>query len=195
MNWSFVQSQSQPARSRRSPSNLSNRDHSPRDTAEHESSLSNIAFRPLEETHLLPTSEAGYNLHRAEQVDFIIRSYVPDEELELPGIISNEPRPRICGSWVEVLPSLSENTDSNIILAASKALSTSIMSRGFPGRVSGVDSTRNYLNALKLMRKELSTANISSDRELLASIMCLSLAEVRPASNYLLLGGALLMKS
>ncbi|GAT31327.1 C6 finger domain protein [Aspergillus luchuensis] len=52
------------------------------------------------------------------------------------------------------------------------------MSRGFPGRVSGVDSTRNYLNALKLMRKELSTANISSDRELLASIMCLSLAEM-----------------
>ncbi|PYH64411.1 uncharacterized protein BO88DRAFT_429748 [Aspergillus vadensis CBS 113365] len=71
-----------------------------------------------------------------------------------------------------------ENTDSNIILAASKALSTSIMSRGSPERVSGVDSTHSYLKALKLMRKELKAANMSSDRELLASIMCLSLAEV-----------------
>ncbi|OJZ82673.1 hypothetical protein ASPFODRAFT_74087, partial [Aspergillus luchuensis CBS 106.47] len=66
VNWSFVQSQSRPARSRRSPSNISNQDHSPRDTAEHETSLSSIAFRPFEETHLLPTSGAGYNLHRAE---------------------------------------------------------------------------------------------------------------------------------
>ncbi|GKZ29886.1 hypothetical protein AbraIFM66950_006847 [Aspergillus brasiliensis] len=52
------------------------------------------------------------------------------------------------------------------------------MSQRHPERVSGVDSTRSYLAALQLMQKELSTANASSDKELLASIMCLSLAEV-----------------
>ncbi|GKZ26046.1 hypothetical protein AbraIFM66951_005084 [Aspergillus brasiliensis] len=52
------------------------------------------------------------------------------------------------------------------------------MSQRHPEKDSGVDSTRSYLAALQLMQKELSTANASSDKELLASIMCLSLAEV-----------------
>ncbi|GKZ58795.1 hypothetical protein AnigIFM49718_004633 [Aspergillus niger] len=73
---------------------------------------------------------------------------------------------------------MSENPDSDIILAAANALSTSIMSRRLSERASSINSTRSYLTALQMMREELGTAKKSSDRELLASIMCLSLAEV-----------------
>ena len=76
---------------------------------------------------------------------------------------------------------MSENPDSDIILAAANALSTSIMSRRLSERASSINSTRSYLTALQMMREELGTAKKSSDRELLASIMCLSLAEVSSA--------------
>ena len=122
---------------------------------------------------------AVHGTHR-EQVDLIIRSFVPDEELHIRCNLSNEPRPRICGSWVEVLPDLLDSTGNEVVLAALHALASSIVSQR-PGRgITSADGPHSYLTAIRIMRKELSNVDYSLDRELLASIMCLSLVEVSP---------------
>ncbi|RJE25255.1 hypothetical protein PHISCL_02405 [Aspergillus sclerotialis] len=87
-------------------------------------------------------------------------------------------RPRICGSWVNVLHELIDDTGNGVVLAALNALAASIASQRPADAVPGVDGGLTYLKAIQTMRKELSTASISLDRELLASIMCLSLAEL-----------------
>lgn len=114
----------------------------------------------------------------ANLIDLITRNYVPDEELHLCSNISDELAPRICGSWVEVLPHLNDWTGNDVVSTALTALGTAIMPERLSGDVHNIDSTRTYLTAIQAMQKGLSSANIYSDRELLVSIMCLSLAEV-----------------
>ncbi|GAD94320.1 conserved hypothetical protein [Paecilomyces variotii No. 5] len=188
IEWSFVdQSRSEPMGGRRSRSRVENRkqhaEEFPRDaplTGTSHPELSNELYPPR------PTSTDDISF--AKLVNLIIRSYMPEEELRLSSDISHdishELAPRLCGSWVEVLLDFDDSTRSDVVSTASAALGTLIMSQSLPKDVPSIDSTRSYLTAIQMMQRALSSANIYSDRELLVSIMCLSLAELMFSGSY-----------
>ncbi|KAL4912737.1 hypothetical protein BDW62DRAFT_214754 [Aspergillus aurantiobrunneus] len=179
-NWSFVHSRSETAQGRRTPSKIQHR--SSHEISKDAPSSTNSASAISNEVHPHQSIRA-HNTNRAEQVDLVIRSYVPEEELQPCSVLLNETRPRICGSWVEVLPDLIDSTGSDVVLASLDALATSIVSQRPAGGEPRVDGTLSYLTAIQIMRKELGTATNSLDRELLASIMCLGLTEVMFAGS------------
>ncbi|KAL4982528.1 hypothetical protein BDW68DRAFT_195226 [Aspergillus falconensis] len=177
VNWSFVHTRLEPAQGRRSSSIVHNQARAPPDIPQNapylENSLSDIS------NEVYPHQSRGvHDTHYAKQVDLIVRSYVPDGELHTHSILSYEPRPRICGSWVDVLPDLIDGTGNGVVLAALDALAASIASQRPADAVPGANGGLSYLKAIQTIRKELSAANNFLDRELLASIMCLSLAEL-----------------
>lgn len=105
---------------------------------------------------------------------------MPEEELHTLCNPSDEPRSRICGSWVGVLPDLSIRPRNNDILStALDAMATSIASQLQPDKAPSIESTQSYLTAIQTMRKQFNLVDRSCDAELLASIMCLGLAAVR----------------
>lgn len=122
-------------------------------------------------------------LYRPSQDVFIalvVRNYVPhevatDQNSELASIN----QPRICGSWVEVLPNIrSDRGTPNLVLtAAVEALGTSIMAQKLHPNRDNIESFQSYQLALRSLRKSVAV-NGRFGTELLASIMCLSLVEV-----------------
>lgn len=123
-------------------------------------------------------------LHRTSQDDsiaLVVRNYVPQDTITAT---SNErictKQPRICGAWVEVLPSLRNGggTPNLVLSAAIEALATSITTQKLHPNSNNVESFRSYETALRSLRKSV-VVDGRSDAELLASIMCLSLVEVR----------------
>lgn len=175
-----MHSRSKPARGKRSPSKVQIQDRDFPEISQNaqclESSSSTIPNEGYSQHSI-----GVHDTYRADQVDLIIRSYVPDEELHPSRNLFSEPRPRICGSWVEALPDLIASTGDDVVLAATNALAASILSRRPVDGTAGDDGATSYLKAIQIMRKQLGMANNHLDRELLASIMCLSLAEVGPA--------------
>ncbi|KAF9888459.1 hypothetical protein FE257_008566 [Aspergillus nanangensis] len=112
-------------------------------------------------------------------VDLIIQSYIPQEELPSLKNPSDDLRSRICGSWVGVLPDLNRHPGSDpVLLTAVDALATSIMSLQPPQELAYIESAQSYLTAIQTLRKDLHVAHRSCDSEVLAAIMCLSLAEL-----------------
>lgn len=149
-------------------------------------SLSGTSQPELSNELCLHRPTATHNLNFASLVDLITQSYMPDENIRPFSDISHELAPRICGSWVEVLLDLDDLSRSDVVSTASAALGTLIMSQILHRDIPNIDSTRSYLTAIQTMQKALCSANIYSDRELLVSIMCLSLAEVSAAIRSIL---------
>lgn len=88
-------------------------------------------------------------------------------------------QPRICGAWVEVLPSLRSggSTSDLVLTTAVEALATSILAQKLNPNMDNVESFQSYELALRSLRKSV-VVDRRFDTELLASIMCLSLVEV-----------------
>ncbi|KAJ5813161.1 hypothetical protein N7447_010184 [Penicillium robsamsonii] len=178
VEWSFVeQSRPESFQDRGSQSKVQDRNLHARELSRYAPPLRDQQPGPSNEFYLhRPT--ATHDLKFANLIGLIIRSYVPDEEIRPSRNISHELAPRICGSWVEVLPELNELTCSDVVSTALTALGTSIMSQNLPEDALSIDSARSYLAAIQTMQKALGAAENHSDRELLVSIMCLSLAEI-----------------
>ncbi|KAG7428974.1 putative AC transposase [Fusarium oxysporum f. sp. raphani] len=86
---------------------------------------------------------------------------------------------RICGAWMEVLPSLLGNTANNNLLApAIKALGVSIVARGHNGRAPIPDALQAQCVALHTLQGNICHTKDSSFNALAASMMCLFLSEI-----------------
>jgi hypothetical protein len=111
----------------------------------------------------------------------VVENYIPKDELPFLSYGSNNSScSRICGSWVEVLPRLA-NTSSqeSVFFLSLKALAFAIASHKYPPKVSNLDATTVYSAAICALRRQLAAESQPFNAELAASIMCLSLAEVR----------------
>lgn len=85
---------------------------------------------------------------------------------------------RICGEWVDVLPSLPcLASDTTVLSKSTRALATLIGSKRkslSPSR--DVESPQNYYDAIHTLRGQIASKGLSL--ELLPAIMCLTLVEV-----------------
>lgn len=105
----------------------------------------------------------------------VMQSFAPGSESITIVRDSDYHVPRVCGSWVEVLPNVPGST---ILPHAVKALASSIPSRPNVSCAS-VDCSQSYHIAVRTLRKSLSANGHRSCIELMSSIMCLAIVEVQ----------------
>lgn len=112
----------------------------------------------------------------------IIDNYVPESDFAL--LKSRvEPWPRICGSWVEVLPELVSNDPDAALASAIRAFAVTILSRG-PGRKLPVsDGLEAYNQALLSVNAALQSPYSDFPVAIAAAVMCLLLAELFHATS------------
>ena len=113
-------------------------------------------------------------------ITFIVRRYVPEPNHRLFRGIGDDPPPRVCGAWVEVLPDLVANSVNPALPAAISAFALALLSGGPDKSGSILSGHEAYSLALRSLRLELRTTpkNGSLPSELAAAIMCLLLAEL-----------------
>ncbi len=107
----------------------------------------------------------------------IIDNYVPEGEASVPGN-TVEPSPRICGSWVEVLPELVGNDTDTALASAVRAFAVSILSRGPQRSFPISDGLEAYNQALISVNKALRSPYSDFPVTIAAAVMCLLLAEL-----------------
>jgi len=112
----------------------------------------------------------------------IIDNYVPESDFAL--LKSRvEPWPRICGSWVEVLPELvTKNTDAALVSAV-KAFAVTILSRGPRRKLPVSDGLEAYNQALLSVNAALQSPYSDFPVAIAAAVMCLLLAELFHATD------------
>ncbi|KAK5992301.1 Kinesin light chain 1 [Cladobotryum mycophilum] len=93
--------------------------------------------------------------------------------------------PRICGAWIELLPSLSSSPLPEKALSASvKALGICILARGHKGRAPMSEALAAHCKALSSLHKSLLHVGSADSNVLVAAIMCLIISELLlPALN------------
>lgn len=113
----------------------------------------------------------------SDLISAIIDNYVP----ELDAAILNssvEPSPRICGSWVEVLPGLAKTDTDTALASAIRAFAVTILSRG-PKRIFPVsEGLEAYNQALISVNDALQSPYSDFPVAIAAAVMCLLLAEI-----------------
>ena len=88
--------------------------------------------------------------------------------------------PRICGAWIEVLPSFLGDAACEAFLSpAIKAFAMSILARGAGGLAPASDAFEAQGKALRQLRIALSSKNQSLFDMQATAMMCLFLSEVR----------------
>ena len=107
----------------------------------------------------------------------IASSYVPEPEA-IACANSVESSPRICGSWVEVLPELVGHDNNTALAAAVKAFAMAILSRGPKPSAPERTAREAYAQALSAVNKALKSSYDSFPVEIAAAVMCLLLAEL-----------------
>ncbi|CAG8909831.1 unnamed protein product [Penicillium egyptiacum] len=108
--------------------------------------------------------------------ELITKSYVPQNERVSQMCNSDYIEPRICGSWVEVLPSLPcLNTPSLVLPRAVTALATSLLSQ--PSK-SDITRSQTYDVAIHTLRQSFGLKRRSLSIEQIPAIMCLTLVEL-----------------
>ncbi|KAL2262299.1 hypothetical protein VTK26DRAFT_1803 [Humicola hyalothermophila] len=107
----------------------------------------------------------------------IASSYVPEPE-PIACANSVEPSPRICGSWVEVLPDLVDNDTNTALASAIKAFAVAILSRGPKPSTPEKAALEAYTEALASVNSALRSSYDSFPVEIAAAVMCLLLAEL-----------------
>ncbi|KAJ4290095.1 hypothetical protein N0V88_006601 [Collariella sp. IMI 366227] len=80
-------------------------------------------------------------------IQAIVDNYVPEADASIV-CSSVEPSPRICGSWVEVLPDLLGNDTNSVLAPGIRAFALTILSRGPKHRVSIASGLEAYQQAL-----------------------------------------------
>jgi hypothetical protein len=112
----------------------------------------------------------------------IIDNYVPQSDAT-PSNSTVEPAPRICGSWVEVLPELLGNDTNSALASGVRAFAVSILNAGPNPRFTVSDGLEAYNQALVSVNDALGSAYSSFPVEIAAAVMCLLLAEIFYATS------------
>jgi hypothetical protein len=112
-------------------------------------------------------------------VTTIIDNYVPELDAATLGS-AVEPSPRICGSWVEVLPELIGNDTDTALASAVRAFAVSILSRGPKRSFSVSQGLEAYNQALVSVNEALRSPYSDFPVAIAAAVMCLLLAELYP---------------
>lgn len=112
-------------------------------------------------------------------VSLCAQNFIPANELSLSSSELANSQSRICGAWIEVLPTLVNKREDYILHSAIRAFGTSILASGSDGRATVSEALEAQCEALHFLRGRISQANTSSFNELAAAIMCLFLSEVR----------------
>ncbi|KAH6854660.1 hypothetical protein B0I37DRAFT_362725 [Chaetomium sp. MPI-CAGE-AT-0009] len=112
----------------------------------------------------------------------IIDHYVPDADTSPPNN-SAEPFPRICGSWVEVLPDLVGNNTDKALDSAIRAFAASILSRGPKRSFTISEGLEAYNHALISVNRALRSSYNNFPVEIAAAVLCLLLAELFHATS------------
>ncbi|KAL5335996.1 hypothetical protein BJX70DRAFT_373863 [Aspergillus crustosus] len=111
-------------------------------------------------------------------IALIIRNYMPESEREYIFENSDTTRSRICGSWVETLPELlNETPNTSVLYSAANALAMAISSPSAQPTGS-VACTQAYSTAIKALQKGFMARDTLCPAQLTASVMCLGLVEV-----------------
>lgn len=117
-------------------------------------------------------------------ISFCAQNFVPVAELTRFSTDLSISEPRICGSWIELLPTLLSIRKTEWLLSlAIQALGTSIVARGHDGRAPIPDALKIQGAALRALREAVSHADSSSFNGLAAATMCLFLSEVVASMN------------
>lgn len=109
----------------------------------------------------------------------VVECYIPEDEMTSVTDFTDSKRPRICGSWLAVIPKILGKTDRDCVLrAAIRALATSILSQNPQMGGSSLDRAESYDAAIQAVRKGLTVSGYAFHAVFIAAIMCISLAEV-----------------
>lgn len=92
-------------------------------------------------------------------------------------------QPRICGAWIETLPSLVGRGQNDYLHSAIKALGVSILARGSGGLAPVSDAMEAQNLALHSLQRNIHHASTLYANEVAATIMCLFMSEVVPSST------------
>ncbi|KAJ6027700.1 hypothetical protein N7499_001158 [Penicillium canescens] len=112
--------------------------------------------------------------YRNDWIESIMNAFVPQEELPCTFQDSKD-IPRICGAWVGVLPNLAQNPQARygrVLSLAIEALSSCVTSKPYAA------SIQTYTAALEAVRTGITVQNNLVNAEVVAAIMCLTLAEL-----------------
>lgn len=121
-----------------------------------------------------------YSWPLCDIVSLCAQNFIPASELSHLSIFPTASLSRICGAWIEVLPSLLGNTaNNNLLTPAIKALGVSIVARGHNGLAPIPDALQAQCVALHTLQGNIRHTSDSSFNALAAAMMCLFLSEVR----------------
>ncbi|KAH6628048.1 hypothetical protein F5144DRAFT_577845 [Chaetomium tenue] len=112
----------------------------------------------------------------------IIDNYVPEADT-FPSENSVEPSPRICGSWVEILPDIIDSGMDKALASAIRAFAISILSRGRKRSFTISEGLEAYNHALISVNHALRSPYSDFPVAIAAAVMCLLLAEFFHATS------------
>ncbi|PLB52007.1 hypothetical protein P170DRAFT_352165 [Aspergillus steynii IBT 23096] len=142
--------------------------HSPDDVMEH-SQYAN------DSVSLLPSLRPDNN----DFMGLIIQNYIPGDQLMITDGITDDKGSRICGSWIEVLPVLENQSARDPVLpTAIKALAGSIGSQKQEANQSILSCSQPYQVAIRALRKSFARPDHTFRTDLIAAAMCLTLVEL-----------------
>ncbi|KAJ5624890.1 hypothetical protein N7510_001199 [Penicillium lagena] len=151
---------------------------------------------PGKKSHNTQISNAGHEVLQAplqlsslaqskkdDQIAILVKNYVPEDEIPYIKDCPDDKQSRICGAWVEALPTLSNQTNQDSVLpAAIESLATSLMHQNPQRNGHIIDSTHSYHKAIQALRHGFDATDCPFHAEFAAAIMCLSLTEVSKLS-------------
>ncbi|KAH7123214.1 N-terminal fungal transcription regulatory domain-containing protein [Dactylonectria estremocensis] len=117
-------------------------------------------------------------------ISLCAQNFVPESELVLSSSNPAVSQSRICGSWIEVLPSLIEKEEHQYLLhSAIKALGVSILARGRDGRAPVSDALEAQGGALQALQDAIRHCAAPCFNALAAAMMCLYISEIMVPSS------------
>lgn len=121
-------------------------------------------------------------------VSRIIQCYMPEEEQRRACNGLADSQPRICGSWVEVMHSISEvrNPDA-VVGTAVRAFALSLMQNSPDASTTRSEAFHAYCHAIQTLRCNLDLPAGRFHTGVAVAIMCLGLTEVSRAPTLVML--------
>jgi hypothetical protein len=138
-----------------------------------EEALCDLSVKPVTTPEALPLRDL---------ISAIIDNYVPESDAAI-ACGSVEPSPRICGSWVEILPDLAGNDADTALASAIRAFAVTILSRGPKPRFPISEGLEAYNQALIAINDALQSPYSDFPVAIAAAVMCLLLAELFHATS------------
>ncbi|OAQ92556.1 N-terminal fungal transcription regulatory domain-containing protein [Purpureocillium lilacinum] len=109
----------------------------------------------------------------------LIQNFAPTLHPDVIDLDAAFSPPRICGSWVELLPDIADTPEHEVTIAAPvRTLAMSILARGYHGIAPMGDALTTHCTALRSVNRALVHANQESTNVLTAAVMCLMISEL-----------------